>query len=794
MKSAPRWLAPFVLYGFYLLIVCIVTWPLVTHISTHFAGFVYGDGNEMAHHVWWFKHALQTTQDPFYQSLLAYPNGIEGVTVWANPLQFFPAWLLAFVLPLPTALNVTVLLTMALNGWVMMQVTRRFLGDDQPAEYFSARGWAAIVAGVAFMLFPVMQGHLGAGHAGLLVQWGVPLYAWNLWQLREKVTLKRVLWVALSFFISASGHMLQTIYVLLPLTATLGLILWFTGQRRAFLRVVLGAGISAVILGIFLIPVISSTLNETAYTGEGGGVRYSADLLAVVSPSFRHPFFNRFLDYPERVLGVNIDEGAAYIGILGALLVITALIKQPRARLWAIVALVAWVLSLGPVLKVFDQPILFSVDEYQSYITLPWAGFAQLPLFNLNRTPARFNFLFAFAFTLMIGYGVAWVLSKISPKVVRGVIALILVGVIAFEYQVFFPLPLTSAVLPSAIADLRQREDIRAVFDAPWENLIVAKRGLYLQTEHELPLIAGQVSRRTPVNPAVLTLLQSTFDPALLRSVGADLVIVYREYDPDGVLYQRAQTQLGTPTFEDHEYALFDVPEVTSTPEPMLSFTENVDLSSTYDQDVYSPRAGWYSFHADVTGDGRELVLWRDQTEIGRWWIEGTVALNIPLAVEADAFHRFTWQVEPVCPHIESPALECRALTMTNITLEDFQASPFEPITYAQGVELLNAHSGVNENTLVVNLLWQFSEARDENDIRFVHVLDATGTLVAQQDITLGHHDRETGWTEQVTISLPEDLPAGEYTVLTGWYAFDTQERFAVAGENNTVRIGSFTR
>jgi hypothetical protein len=101
-------------FGFYLLLAILVTWPLVTVMSTRMAGFGYSDAYEMGHHIWWFKHALQTGQPLFYQSMMGYPNGIEGITLWAHPLQFFPAWLLAFVLPLPVAYNVMLLVSMAL--------------------------------------------------------------------------------------------------------------------------------------------------------------------------------------------------------------------------------------------------------------------------------------------------------------------------------------------------------------------------------------------------------------------------------------------------------------------------------------------------------------------------------------------------------------------------------------------------------------------------------------------------------------------------------------------------------
>ena len=115
-------------FGLYLLVAVLITWPLIAQFSSVFAGFVYGDAYETAHHVWWFTEALRSGQSPFFQSLLAWPNGLEGVTQWADPLHFFPAWLFAFALPLPAAINLQTLLSLALNGLAMWALMRWLLG------------------------------------------------------------------------------------------------------------------------------------------------------------------------------------------------------------------------------------------------------------------------------------------------------------------------------------------------------------------------------------------------------------------------------------------------------------------------------------------------------------------------------------------------------------------------------------------------------------------------------------------------------------------------------------------
>lgn len=807
-------------FAFYLLVAIIVTWPLLPNLSTVLAGFVYGDAHEMAHHIWWFKYALQHGEPLFYQTLLAYPNGIEGVTLWADPLQFFPAWALAFVLPLPAAANLTILLTLALNGWAMWVLSSRLLAafsfqpsanSGQPSALSTQHSvlithhfLPSLLAGLVYMLFPTMQGHLAAGHAGLLVQWPLPLYVAMLFRLRERGGWRNILLTALWFVLSATGHSLQLIYALMPVTAVFGLALLVRREWAALRRVVAAVLVGGIALGVFLFPVIRSTLNTPAYADEGGTVRYSADLLAVVSPSFFHPLFDT-LGYNRQVLGVNIDEGAAYVGIIAALLALIALARVRAARWWLLLAVVAWGLSLGPILKLLDQPVTFRVDEYQSFVTLPWALVADLPFFNLARTPARFNFTLALAVAVLAGYGGAWLWGKMSTaraggslRMLRVPALIVAMALIAFEYQTFWPLPTIPAAIPDAVRALHERDDVRAVFGIPWDNLVAAKTDLYLQTAHERPLIAGQVSRRTPVNPALLTLLETTLDPALLRSVGADVVIVHRDQE-DGTLYQRAVAQLGAPFYEDNALALFETPPTDAAPALVTLPTPLAAVVTQAHSYVYAPYAGWITLSATAAADGRDLVLLRDNVPIHRWHVDGEQAITVPVPVDANAYHTLTLAVEPPCPLYVAAGQECRSVALADLALEPLtpqqwiaDVTPAYPVALYAPAESLGETPALTLSdawlpemaqpggSLPVWLFWQFVSARVETDIRFVHVLDEAGVLVAQEDIPLGSLSAGSAWAEQVTLTLPANAAPGEYRVYVGWYTYPDIANFCV--------------
>lgn len=768
MLSRLRALAPhLLLIAVYLGVGVAVTYPLILNLSTSFVGFVFSDAYETAHHIWWFRYALTHGEPLFTHTLLGYPHGIPAVQLWANPLQYFPAWALALLLPLPIASNLAILLTLALNGWAMALLASKLTR----APVLSAHGF---IAGIVFMLYPTLQGHLAASHTGLIVQWPAALYGAALFGLRAQGGSARLLTSTLLFILAALGHTLQVITVLLPLTALFALLLIWRREWAALRRVIVVALVGAAGVALFIAPVAASALNP-AFADEGGAVRYSADLLAVVSPSFRNPLFAA-LEYPRRVLGVNLEEGAAYFGIVTFALALIAVWRRPAARWWALTGAAAYLLSLGPLLKVLDQPVLLTLDGYISHITMPWALAANLPLFELARAPARFNFLLALAAGALAAHGAQTLLSRLSARNLRAGVAVLIAGCIAFEYQILWPVPLADAAVPDAIAGLRMTET-RAVLNLPWDNLLAAKEALYLQTAHERPLIAGHDTRRTPVNPAFLSVLERTLNPALLQAAGAEAVIIHRQYE-DGTLSALARERLGAPIYEDNRFGLYLTPreEMESAAIEAVLPLIAVEIREQADHALYVPAMGWAlltgTWSVPEDGAPREIVISRDRIIITRALVSDAAPFNIPIPVEAGGFHTLTLALDPPCPRIDHPALACRAVEVRDAALEFIPAENAASATFEHGVTLGRASLSAPtvDDRLAIYLWWQFAQPRTESDVRFVHVFDTGGMLVAQQDRTLGNRRAGEAAAEVVTLSLGH-LPPGEYSVHAGWYS-----------------------
>jgi hypothetical protein len=91
-------------------------------------------------------------------------------------------------------------------------------------------------------------------------------------------------------------------------------------------------------------------------------------------------------------------------------------------------------------------------------------------------------------------------------------------------------------------------------------------------------------------------------------------------------------------------------------------------------------------------------------------------------------------------------------------------------------------------STLNLKVYWQASQPLDQDYTVFVQLLDSSGKLVAGYDQQpLGGYFPTSQWpaheivTDAVHLALPDDLPAGNYTLITGMYLLKTLERLPVA-------------
>jgi hypothetical protein len=103
------------------------------------------------------------------------------------------------------------------------------------------------------------------------------------------------------------------------------------------------------------------------------------------------------------------------------------------------------------------------------------------------------------------------------------------------------------------------------------------------------------------------------------------------------------------------------------------------------------------------------------------------------------------------------------------------------------GYDLRSTEAAPGDRVPLV-LYWQATEPVTDDLSIFVHLLDPTGGLIWQDDGAAAHNARPTwSWTsgeviaDPHTITLPPDLPEGDYLLVTGLYDWQTGERLPAA-------------
>jgi hypothetical protein len=665
-------------------------------LAGHIIGHPHGDSGEYLNLIRWFGHALATGANPFFHAEIVFPYGAGASLLWSLPLQSFPAWALAAFMPLPAAFNLSLLGFLALNGLAMAWLVSLLTGNRA----------AALVGGLVYLAYPAFQGQVGAAHIGLVAAFGAPLIGVAL-VYAERAHTRRGRWACrglagAAFTVSGWGGFVLFLYLTAPMMAFLLVrAAWASpnaARRARLVHWAAAAGFGLLGAAVFLVPFLRDR-GGVPLADVGGVVAYSAPLLAVVSPSFQHPLY-RALPWPGDVLGRDPFEMAGYIGVVTAVLAVCALLGREQRRPVVVafgVCALCWVLSLGPMLKIADAPLLLMFDGYPTPLTLPYAALAELPGFSLTRTPARFHFGMGAMAALLAGYGFAALAVRFGPharparRPTRWAAAFGVCALVLFDTRLFWPMPSIDAALPAAFADLRagQPAGAPAVFNVPWAHPLTENRAMYAATAHGLPLLGGHIARRTPLDPALADVLETTLSPALLHAAGVGTVIVHRQYGGPA-LDARARAALGEPAYEDAEWGVYPIP-AERPPLPALVFTTldgrplPVPLGQAAAVSVYTAEAGTFVVRARVAGpltvtfDGVPVAEVHGLADIPGLDDAGTRVLEWPIGMAA-GFHRIVFAPALACPRFDTrpplSALACAPFAVDDVTVSPAPGRP----------------------------------------------------------------------------------------------------------------------
>jgi hypothetical protein len=629
----------------YTLVAVIVTYPLIFNLSSRLAGT--GDSYEYNWVLWRIKQIVSGSGGGLaYLPWLNYPVGLYHpfmLTMLTVDLTALP-FLLIF--PSHVVYNLLILSGLVLCGLSAYWFTSELTGDRR----------AGFIGGLVFGFFSNKMGHVAAAHLPQTLAYWVPLFALLLWRVVWKPGWRRGLMCGLVLVPTLLVHPIHVAYFVLPVTLAILFYALVQLRRRFFERrrlwvLMLAFGVAAIVVVPIWWPSISAEWDE-GYLRAGGTVSNSTDLLAFFTPSPYHPILAStgwLPGYAREVFPDEhaLNEGSAYPGLLVLALGILALVKRwRRTWIWGALAVACLVLALGPVLKVGGRVVVYTVDEYQTDVLLPYALVKSLPLFGVSRTPGRINETAFFALAVLAAFGFGALPRRPARQWVLSALAIVLAIGIVFETLVRWPLPLCKLEVPQVVRTIAAEDGTGALLHVPAFTDAKSKNlALYYQTVHGRPIVGGWTHRSLPEAGPWVTMFSE-----LVKADRADRDIVprpdlaerrawLRYFDIDYIVLDKTRVtsrgmakyepliegSLGPVLAEDETLVAFSVPADTPAPESSLLYT--------------FAQHGWH----ELERDGES---WR------RWMYDGGLLYVYSTAEEMGSL-RFT-----VDSHLAFPVLE----------------------------------------------------------------------------------------------------------------------------------------
>jgi hypothetical protein len=464
----------------YLVGFVVLTWPALRSFPT----MLFGGAEDLYQNLWnlWWvdKSLTELRQSPYHTTWLHHPQGTTLYGHTLNPFNGLLAIPLRRVTSPVAAHNALLALTFVLTGWTTYHLARVVSGS---------RG-GALLAGFLFTFSAYHVGHAFCHLPLATLQW-VPLCLLCLLRLFERPTVTRALLAAgATLLVAMSEH-----YYLLYCTVA-GLVLYAVraraersiafGFRRPFVVPLLVFLLATTATSGMLIIMLLIANQRDPFFGGHSSVTYSADLLAPFIPggSWR---FNAWTESFWERFHAGWVEASVYLGWGTLLLAAIGWRHRPRptpvALRWlAAVALVFFVLSLGPVLRVWNVrtgiPLPYALLEYA------------VPAFKVTGMPVRMLVMTSLAAAVLAACGWAQLSAAAARSRGRVTLMALLVGLILFETWPR-PLPLTPPEVPPWVHALKAFPGSGGVIDVTTHQA----HGMYYQTIHEKPFAFGYVSR-----------------------------------------------------------------------------------------------------------------------------------------------------------------------------------------------------------------------------------------------------------------------------------------------------------
>ncbi|MBO9340468.1 MAG: hypothetical protein J7454_00165 [Roseiflexus sp.] len=475
----------------YLALSLIIMAPVLPVFTTALPGGPIADvdGWQNVWNLWWVHRAVTTATNPFFTPLLFYPQGVDLTLQTlniSNGILFLPITALAGPI---AAYNAAVITALTLSGIGGYALALRVSGDRL----------AAFVGGAVFTFSPFHLTKVWDGQLELITLQWVALYAFFLLRAVEEAQRRDALIAGV--FLALIGYTSWYYLFFFSVYSLLFAAIWLAqaqprqrwGMMRQFVTV---AACGLLFLAPLLIAapraaqamlVISSPWFDPAHPLDKILTR-SANVYDLALPNGLHPLWGSAIEKLVRTWHPYIGAWNIAPGYVALALSIVALITARReAWRWAVIGLIAVVLSLGPIVQ---------IGTMRTSIPLPYQVILAIPGLELARRPSHFIVITTLMLAPLVALGLRELRRRLPPQ--RGYA---IIGVCAALIAVEFAPP-RWLLHPFRVHPYYERlaGQPGAVMELP--PPFEASKPLMAQIVHGQPLIGGFVSR-IPLYPFV---------------------------------------------------------------------------------------------------------------------------------------------------------------------------------------------------------------------------------------------------------------------------------------------------
>ncbi len=578
--------------AFYSVITLLVTYPVAFRLTTSLAGYEARDPFQFSWLLWWTQKSLiELGTSPANLTYLFHPFGAYHPLLTAEPyLGYLSLPLLSLVSPV-TAYNIHFLLSFVFTGIAMCWLCHRLTGS-----------WtAALIGGLIFAFCPTRTVH-AADQLPLSTSYLFPLLAWSTMALTWKPGFQNAVLFGVLLALSLLISLTHVAYFVVPFLAIWTLYALWTRKGRVWtprhLRAIaLGLLTCFLVVSPFLLPFALSRLSTgLGYLHKAGTVKFSADLLALLLPSPSHPILGRMEPLATWMGNAFSDavliENLVYLGIIPLLLASWGFWRRrSEVGFWVILASVTALLSLGPLLKIGGGPVVYTVEDKQSFIVMPYALIKDIPFLEWGRTPSRLNQTTMFALSVLASFGLATILNRWRSSALRAGSLLALSGLILFEFTVFWPFPIGGEIIPPIYELWAKEKEHYAVLDYPLRGAHrnATHYAMFYQMIHGHPIVSGRIYRDPPEAQRTIRFYEqlttpggdiflSPSRPARLAGLGVRYAVAHKRFMEEprrSTIRAFFEELFGKPIYEDEAIAAFLVPADEPDRRPLLSLGEN---------------------------------------------------------------------------------------------------------------------------------------------------------------------------------------------------------------------------